>query len=111
MIKVECPSCGETIRFEKQPKLGQLITCSACKTALVVSATHPLTLNWVAADAWAPESPSEYDRRRKSKKHKNRHERNEDENFDDEDDDDDLGPHGKSHHSKRSRNLDDDYDD
>ncbi|MBN2502386.1 MAG: hypothetical protein JXB38_16510 [Anaerolineales bacterium] len=109
MHKVECPSCAQTIRLEKDPKVGQLITCSSCETALVVATISPLTLNWVALDDHVEENPADHDRRRKSKKHKKRYERDDTEDF--EDTDDDVESFGKRRRPKRTRNLDDDYDD
>ena len=110
MHKVECPSCAQMIRFESQPKLGQLFTCSACSAALVVSSTAPLSLNWVALNEWAGDGPSDYDRRHKPKKHKKRYAQQADADEDAEEDGDDFEAHGKRHRPKRSRSLDEDYD-
>ena len=107
MHKVECPSCAQTIRLEKEPKPGQLITCSTCNTALVVTTISPLTVSWAALDDHAENSVG-HDHWRKSKKHKKRYEREDSEDSDDIDDD--VESFGKRRRPKRTRNLDDDYD-
>ena len=107
MHKVECPSCAQTIRLEKEPKSGQLITCSTCNTALVVTTISPLAVSWAALNDHA-ENPVDNDHWRKSKKNKKRYEREESEDF--EDIDDDVESFGKRRRPKRTRNLDDDYD-
>ena len=45
-----CPACDNEIAFEKQPKFGQLCTCSHCNTELEVVDLEPLTLDWVYDD-------------------------------------------------------------
>jgi hypothetical protein len=108
MHKVECPSCAQTIRLEKEPKPGQLITCPTCNAALVVTTTSPLSVSWVALDDYGEETAADHDRWHKSKKHKKRYERDDAEDL--EDTDDDLESFGKRRRPKRTRNLDDDYD-
>ena len=42
----ECPSCGETIHFDRYPRLNQLIDCRYCREELEVIDLEPLLLDW-----------------------------------------------------------------
>lgn len=41
-----CPSCGQTLRFRKNPQAGLRLTCPSCGTRLDVLGTAPLELDW-----------------------------------------------------------------
>ncbi|MCL4868954.1 MAG: hypothetical protein KJ063_08305 [Anaerolineae bacterium] len=41
-----CPECHAQIRFQKQPELGDLITCPECSTMAEVIRETPIKLSW-----------------------------------------------------------------
>ncbi len=45
-----CPACDNEIAFAKQPKIGQLHTCTNCVTELEIVDLEPLTLDWIYED-------------------------------------------------------------
>ena len=49
-IMSECPSCGETVIFERKPTLGQFIDCPFCEEFLEVIDLDPLLLDWPIED-------------------------------------------------------------
>lgn len=50
MGSVLCPSCGNNLRFRKDPLAGSRLTCPSCGTHLEVLATSPLELDWAFED-------------------------------------------------------------
>lgn len=84
MVKVECPSCGEYITIKTEPKIGQFVSCIACKTVLTVTSLSPLTLSRLTSKS-AKSTDSEVSGN--SHKRKNRQQVTqgfEDEEFDDD---------------------------
>jgi len=47
---IPCPSCGQTLRFRKDPKAGLRLTCPSCGTRLEVLGTAPLEIDWAFED-------------------------------------------------------------
>jgi hypothetical protein len=43
---VLCPSCGNRLRFRKDPRAGLRLTCPSCGTGLEVLGTAPIELDW-----------------------------------------------------------------
>ena len=41
-----CPECDAKVHFEHQPKIGQRVLCSKCKSILAVIRLVPLELDW-----------------------------------------------------------------
>jgi hypothetical protein len=41
-----CPECDAKVYFECQPKIGQRVLCSKCKSILAVIRLMPLELDW-----------------------------------------------------------------
>lgn len=46
----ECPSCGEMVYFEKNPTIGQYVTCRFCDEQLEVIELDPVILDWPFVD-------------------------------------------------------------
>ena len=46
MGSVLCPSCGNSLRFRKDPRIGSRLTCPSCGTRLEVLRTAPIELDW-----------------------------------------------------------------
>jgi lysine biosynthesis protein LysW len=46
MTFIECISCGTEIQFSNQPSIGDLVTCSECKSELEIVWLDPLELDW-----------------------------------------------------------------
>ena len=57
----ECPSCDTSIRFHKQPRMGQMLTCPECEEALEVRRLNPITLDW-AEDGYIDDEDEDDDR-------------------------------------------------
>jgi lysine biosynthesis protein LysW len=45
-LTIICPSCDESIRFSKRPRLGEIIVCYECEETLKVVSLSPLKVNW-----------------------------------------------------------------
>lgn len=45
-----CPTCEETILFDVEPQIGQLVTCSECDDELEVIDLDPIRLSWLIYD-------------------------------------------------------------
>ena len=45
-----CPNCEETIQFDVQPEIGQLVVCFECDDELEVIALDPIVLSWLLYD-------------------------------------------------------------
>jgi lysine biosynthesis protein LysW len=41
-----CPECDAKIHFTQQPRIGQRVLCSKCKSMLSVIRLMPLELDW-----------------------------------------------------------------
>ena len=41
-----CPSCGEDIKIQDNPKLGQRLLCQHCDAELEVIELDPVELDW-----------------------------------------------------------------
>lgn len=50
MSIAKCPLCGEKIKINTKPRLGQHVECPACDAVLEVIRVSPLTLDWPCDD-------------------------------------------------------------
>lgn len=55
-----CPECGRQVVVER-PQLGQLLTCSRCRSDLEVINLEPLQLDWTMDDGQPLPSASLFD--------------------------------------------------
>ena len=46
MVMADCPSCGAKVTIGLNPKMGQLLICSKCKTEIEVVWLDPVELDW-----------------------------------------------------------------
>jgi lysine biosynthesis protein LysW len=46
MLIADCPECEAPVRFERMPKLGLILVCSACSTRVEVIDLEPIELDW-----------------------------------------------------------------
>ena len=46
MSNAKCPLCGENIKMNNKPWVGQQVGCPACDATLEVVGLHPLSLDW-----------------------------------------------------------------
>jgi len=49
-IVADCPSCGEIIYFDRQPKLAELVSCWYCEEELEVIGLEPVLLDFPFQD-------------------------------------------------------------
>lgn len=55
-----CLSCGNEIRFDKNPKMGMLVACSECGAEHEVVWLDPLEVDWPYSD-WDDDEDYEFD--------------------------------------------------
>ncbi len=60
-----CPECDTRIRFQVEPRLGQLVTCRECGEISEVVKLDPIKLDWAYADE---EEQYRYDQQNRSYK-------------------------------------------
>lgn len=65
-----CPDCEEGVALGPQPRIGQRVTCTHCRTELEVIDLSPLELDWAYEDSdldwddedeWEDEDEEEWD--------------------------------------------------
>jgi lysine biosynthesis protein LysW len=59
-LEAKCPTCGEMIRRQAVPKLGQRLRCDECDDELEVVRVDPFEVEWVFDD-WDDDEPDEDD--------------------------------------------------
>lgn len=50
IVSAVCPACSVRVRFSKELKLGQILTCPECENTLEVIRVSPLRLGWAYED-------------------------------------------------------------
>lgn len=58
IVSAVCPACSVRVRFSKELKLGQLLTCPECENTLEVIRVSPLRLGWAYEDEPEIDTPS-----------------------------------------------------
>lgn len=87
MLVADCPECAAPVRFERMPKMGQILACNACGTHLEVIDLEPIELDW-PIDSFEDDDDYDYD------------DGDYDDDYDDDDDDDYQKP-SKSNNKRR----------
>ena len=49
-LTTNCPSCDAQIRFDRTPRLGDVIVCHECDESLEVVRLSPLIVDWSLLD-------------------------------------------------------------
>ena len=61
-IEADCPSCGELIYFDRQPRLAELVYCWYCEEELEVIGIDPVLLDYPFEDEdFDEENVEDYD--------------------------------------------------